>query len=354
VTAAGRVVADRRSMRCGGCGLTAYPADDRIGLDGFLSAGAVRLACLAAASWSFDVASDRLDELAGVRIDDETIRRSVHRAAAGLAARREAAPPEGFADARGEREFLTDGVMAPTRDGWRELKLARFQVRPPGAPAEVADWAGRALPPPTASVTYATTADSEAFSARWVGWSTALGIDPAAALTVLADGAAWIWSAATEHFPAADQVLDIFHAGQHIAAAAAALHGEGTPEAADWLGRGRARLLADGWPGLLDHVGGTPAEGRTPSGQAAIDEMIGYFAKHTGRVGYFGRLRAGRSIGSGAIEGVARRMGRRLKVPGRGWRIEHIDGMASLIATVDTPEWSGLWARPAAYWELEK
>ena len=76
--------------------------------------------------------------------------------------------------------------------------------------------------------------------------------------------------------------------------------------------------------------------------------MIGYFAKHTERLGYFGRLRSGRSIGSGAIEGVARRMGRRLKVPGRGWRIEHIDGMAALIATIDTPEWAGLWSRPAA------
>ena len=146
MTAAGRVVAARRSMRCGGCGLTAYPADDRIGLDGFLSPGAVRLACLAAASWSFDVASDRLDEMAGVRVDDETIRRHVHRAAAGLAARREAAPPPAFAAAEGDREFLTDGVMAPTRDGWREVKMARFQARPAGEPAGVADWAGRELP----------------------------------------------------------------------------------------------------------------------------------------------------------------------------------------------------------------
>jgi hypothetical protein len=59
-------------MRCGGCGLTAYPLDARIGAEGFLSPHATRLACLAAASWSFDVASDRLEEIAGLRIDDET------------------------------------------------------------------------------------------------------------------------------------------------------------------------------------------------------------------------------------------------------------------------------------------
>ena len=129
-----------------------------------------------------------------------------------------------------------------------------------------------------------------------------------------------------------DQVLDIFHASQHLAAAAAALHGEGTAAAAEWLERGRAPLLADGWPGLLDHIGATPAEGRTAAGQAALDEMIAYFAKHTDRLGYYGRLRSGRSIGSGAVEGLARRMGRRLKVPGRGWCAGNLDGMAALIA----------------------
>ena len=65
-------------MRCPQCGVTAYPADARIGLDGFLSPQATRLACLAAATWSFDVAAERLDEMAGLRLDDETIRRHVH------------------------------------------------------------------------------------------------------------------------------------------------------------------------------------------------------------------------------------------------------------------------------------
>jgi hypothetical protein len=347
VTAAGRIELTRRSTRCPDCGLTAYPADDRLGMGGFLSPQATRLACLAAASWSFDVASDRLEQIAGLRIDDETIRRHCHEAAAGLAARRQAEPPKGaFAAADGRVEFLTDGVMAPTRDGWREVKLARFLVRPDGEPAGPAAWADRELPGPTASVCYATIADSEAFSAHWAPWAVALGIDPSGDLTVLADGAAWAWAAASEHFPAAEHVLDIFHAGQHIASAAAGLYGEGSLAAADWLERGRAKLLADGWPGLLDHIGETASEGRTPSGQAALDGMISYFAKHTDRVGYFGRLRSGRSIGSGAVEGLAKRMGRRLKVAGRGWDVENIDGMAALIATVDTPEWAAFWATP--------
>jgi hypothetical protein len=348
VTAAGRVAPRRRSLRCAACGTAAYPADARLGTEDFLSPGATRLACLAAASWSFDVAADRLEELAGVRVADETIRRRGHRAAAALARRRDAAPPRrAFAAAAGEVEFLTDGVMAPTRDGWRELKLALYQKRPAGEPAKPEDWAARELPPPTARAAYASLAACEDFAASWRPRAEALGLDPSGPLTVLADGAEWIWRAAAAQFPAATGVLDIYHASGYLAAAATALHGDGTA-AAEWTEGGRRAPLADGWPGLLDHVGATPSEGRTAAGQAGLDALIGYLSKHTERLGYFGRLRAGRSIGSGAVEGLARRMGRRLKVPGRGWLAEHLDGMAALVATVDTPEWDGLWGRPNA------
>jgi hypothetical protein len=94
-------------------------------------------------------------------------------------------------------------------------------------------------------------------------------------LTVLGDGAEWIWNAATTQFPAATQVLAIFHPCEPLASAGRALFGDA---AADWVERGRRSLLADGWPGLLDHVGTTPVEGRTAGGQAGLDERIGDFA----------------------------------------------------------------------------
>jgi len=251
-------------MRCGGCGVTAYPADDRIGLGGFLSPGATRLACLAAASWSFDVASDRLEELAGVRLDDETIRRHVHRAAGPVRRRREAAPPAAFVGAGGDVEFLADGVMVPSRDGWRELKLATFQARPRGAAADVAAWADRDVPAPATCAAYAALCDAESFAARWRPWAEGLGIDPDGELTVLADGAAWIWAAAGACFPAAAQVLDIFHASGYVATAAAGLHGEGTPGAAEW---GWSGAGPDSWPTAGRGCSTTSAPRRRRDGQ---------------------------------------------------------------------------------------
>lgn len=71
-------------------------------------------------------------------------------------------------------------------------------------------------------------------------------MEPTDPLTILGDGTAWIWRAATEHFPAAEQIPDIFHATRHSAAAAVMHHGEGTPAARGWQEAGRSRLLADG------------------------------------------------------------------------------------------------------------
>lgn len=347
MTVAGRVRVERRYFRCGACGIAAYPLDGRVGLGGFLSPGATRLARLAASSWSFAVAADRLAEFAGVALDDETLRRHCHEAAAALAVRREATMPAAatFAAAEGEVESLTDGVTAPTRGGGRELKLALYLKRPAGAPAGPEDWATRELPRATAQAAFAEVAECERFSARWGPRAEAPGVAPAA---VLADGAEWIGKAASRAFPAAAQVLDIFHASGHLAAAAKALFGDGSAAATAWTDEARRARLADGWPGLLDHVGATPAEGRAPAGQAGIDEMIGYFAKHTDRLGYYGRLRSGRSIGSGPVEGLARRMGDRLKCPGRGWLTTTLEPMATLVATAGTSEWDALWKASAA------
>jgi hypothetical protein len=345
VTAAGRVTLTRRYFRCPGCGLTSYPLDARLGLGDFLSPRAVRLACLAVATWSFAVAADRLEELAGIRVDDETLRRYTEPAARVLLERRETTLPAAapFTAAEGRTEFATDGVLAPTRGGWREVKIGVFQKRPAGPPAEPDDWATRALPAATAAVSFARLEDCEAFAGRWGGWAQQLGITADDPLTVLGDGAAWIWNRAAEQFPQAGELLDIFHASEHLATAARVLFGEGTAAGRVWTERVRRRLLGDGWPGLCDAVGELVTPGMAAAGRAAVDEMVGYFAGQSNRLGYYARLQSGRSIGSGAVEGLAKRLGRRLKVAGRGWDEGTIDPMATLTITAQSGEWEDLW-----------
>lgn len=346
LTAGGRVNLARRYFRCPACGWTSYPLDQRVGLADFLSPHATRLACLAVASWSFDVAADRLAELAGLRVDDETLRRHTLPAAQALLARRAAEQPAAapFAAATGRVEFTTDGVLAPTRDGWREVKIAVFQKRPDGAGATPDEWATRVLPAATAAVAFAQLTDCDTFADHWGDWAKRLGVTADDALTVLGDGAAWIWNRTAEQFPTASMVLDIFHASEHIATAARVLFGEGSGAGRVWTARFRRRLLGDGWPGVCDEIGDLLSGGALSAvGQTAVDELVSYLAGQSARLGYFARLQAGRSIGSGAVEGLAKRVGQRLKVAGQGWEASHIDPMATLAIAVHSKEWDDLW-----------
>ena len=168
-----------------------------------------------------------------------------------------------------------------------------------------------------------------------------------AAITTLGDGAAWIWNAAAEQLPGGGGVLDIYHAAEHIADAGKGLFGEGTAAAATWLEEGRGLLLSDGWAGLCDHIGATLAKAPELAGHAALGELTGYFAAHTGRLNYCHRLYTGRSIGSGMVEGAAKNLiGKRLKQTGARWVVDNVNAMADLCCLSYSDHWDLYWASP--------
>src|SRR5687767_8546667 len=76
-----------------------------------------------------------------------------------------------------------------------------------------------------------------------------LGQTAATAPTVLGDGAEWIWNLADQHFAGAAQVLDIYHAVEHLAAAGRQAVGDGEP-LQRWLAPAREQLLGDGYEGV--------------------------------------------------------------------------------------------------------
>ena len=54
-------------------------------------------------------------------------------------------------------------------------------------------------------------------------------------VTILGDGAAWIWNIATAKFPAATQVVDLFHAREHLHDLAGILEFMLGDQKQDWL-----------------------------------------------------------------------------------------------------------------------
>jgi hypothetical protein len=181
---------------------------------------------------------------------------------------------------------------------------------------------------------------SEAFGARWRPWASRLGLDDPTTLSVLGDGAEWIWDQAAERFPGAAQVLDMYHASDHLAAASRSIHGEG-PAATLWWRKTSRRLASDGRWGLCERIGQALVEMPTPACRAAMDGLTTYFSKHATRMNYAHRLKTERSIGGGMAEGAARLMiGRRLKQTGARWKVANAPKMGELCSL----SYSSCWA----------
>ena len=348
MTALGRSELLRTYFACPGCGQGGAHVDRLLGLDGFLTRQATRLVCLTGGRVAFAAAGTMLAACRGRAVSDETIRLAC-RAEAGPIAEFHATPAAGaaFAEAAGEVEFQLDATKVNTTDRWRDMKVGIFARREPGEPATSAEWDSRDLPAPTARVAFAAIEPIEHFAPRVGAWAIRPGLTDTAAITTLGDGAAWIWNAAAEHLPGSGGVLDIYHAAEHIADAAKKLFGEGTAAATAWLEGGRALVLSDGWAGLCDHIGATLSKAPDLSGHAALGELTGYFAAHTGRMNYAHRLHTGRSIGSGMVEGAAKNpIGKRMKQTGARWVVENADAMASLCSLSYSDHWDLYWASP--------
>jgi len=133
-------------------------------------------------------------------------------------------------------------------------------------------------------------------------------------------------------------VLDIYHASEHLHAAAVARHGEG-PAAEAWHRRLRRTLLGSGAAGVSAALAAEPGP---DAGRA------GFLAPHVGHTPYRERLAAGRSIGSGLVEGACKTaIGRRLKQTGARWRVRRLERMAALCCLVYGDQFDDYWRHAA-------
>jgi hypothetical protein len=294
---------------------------------------------------SFAKAEQLLADLSGWELDDDAIRRATHRAASRATATR---PGRGdaarFAAAAGLIEVPIDAGKVNTTEGWRDVKVAVVAKREDGEPATPAEWADRELPAPTVRTVVAGIEDASAFSARVRAETDRLGVTTAADVTVLGDGAEWIWNLAEAVVPQATGVLDVYHAVEHIADAAKAVWGDGPGETTARLDAGRAALLTGGKAALEEWIGAAFAA--VPAGRSTepLLSLAAYMAKHPTRLEYAKRLADGRSIGSGLVEGTVKQLiNLRLKRTGARWRAEHVGPLVELIALADSPEWSNYW-----------
>ncbi len=289
-----------------------------------------------------------LELLAGWSVDAETIRRLVHAESAECQKSKseDLDVAAKFRKASGDRELQIDAGKVNTETGWRDVKVATFAVRQPAEPSTSENFGQRDLPKPSVRHVIAAIETAEEFGVRCQLEAQAIGLTDAKELSILGDGAEWIWNLSTEQFAGAEQNLDVYHATEYLGDLARAGFDGDTVAAKLWTDRAEVALVADGWAGVCEFVHNNSSEmSNRPALEAAYPRVANYLSGHQDRMMYAARLRRGASIGSGMIEGAIKQLvTRRIKQTGARWKTDHVSPFVELISLSQAEDWDAYWS----------
>lgn len=298
---------------------------------------------LAGSGCSFDEASRNLQELAHFQISNDVIRRICDQEgkAVGQWMNQSPEPGKAFAAGKGVIEFSTDGLKINTVGGWREMRLSVLSRREAALPALPSQWDDRPLEAPTVRMAVCGIAPCGRIGASWERLAKALGLSRDTALSVIADGARWIWKQAAKRFTGADVqwVVDVYHLMLYLYAAVVTL---GEAAARAWTSQKVLELIEMGGPRFIEHLqtAGAP-EGSSPEGWK---KLLGYLEDNRDSLWYAERLKAGLPIGSGLIEGgIKNTLARRLKINSARWRIRRAENMGAIRCLQYSDMWETYW-----------
>jgi hypothetical protein len=156
------------------------------------------------------------------------------------------------------------------------------------------------------------------------GWSRA------AKKVVMGDGAEWIWNLAEPYFPGAVQIVDLFHARQHLWELARRLYPNDEVNQKAWIKAHQRRLLDKGKIEKL-----VCALRSIVSSNVEVAEKIrteaDYFERNAARMRYSKFRRQHLFVGSGVIEaGCKTVIGSRLKKSGMFWTVRGANAIVAL------------------------
>jgi hypothetical protein len=321
-----------------------YPLDDAMRLDGHRgwTVGVQEAVSLLGCECSFAVVADLLGRLFGLSISVPTVEQLAEDAGQRAARLDPGDPPDPPVPVD-TLILAVDGCLAPQRDGWHEVKLGTIYAK--GSRCRGPSGRGKLA----AKEYVGTLDDATAFGQLLWERATAWGVDEAHRVVVMGDGAVWIWNLAALHFPGATEIVDFYHAVEHLWALGEALWGDRQTSVAtrSWVRRYRHRLLS----GRVDLVLAAAARGVSQQAgrlsqdrQKVIRLNVGYFRRNASRMRY-GRFRQmGLPIGTGAVEGACKHVVQsRFKRAGMRWSPDGLERMLALRLTRLNNRWEQLW-----------
>lgn len=288
----------------------------------------------------FREAADLLAEYTGIELGAETVRRHSARVGTVLAdaedaalARvertREAAEP--VDPAPGDLVVELDGVMVRYQDGWHEVKVGAVGGVVERAATALSYTAARESPDRFGPRLVAEAARRGALEiVGWAGPVRGRGLAQLRRVIILGDGARWIWDLAAEHFGDRVEIVDYYHASQHLWEVARTLQPDDPAAQAAWARPLARRLRDDGIGPVLDALAVVTAPAGTPAADVLRRERA-FFHANADRMAYHTFQAQGFPIGSGAVESAARHVIQlRMKRPGMRWSDPNARAIAAL------------------------
>lgn len=359
LTVLGPVEICRAYYWCDACQNSQIPADREWDIERTeFSPGVRRMMALVGQECSFDAGRRQLDLLAGV----EVTAKAIERIAEAIGSDIEACERETQQCAMqlnlplvGGRPIPVlyiemDGTGIPVVAAETEGRAGKVEGQPPHT-REVklgcvftqtgTDDEGRPIRDPGSTTYTGAIENAEQFGRRIYTEALQRGWDRAFKKVVLGDGALWIWALVALLFPGAIQIVDLYHALEHLWAAAALLYPGNGAGQRRWSMVQQNRLEK----GQVAKIVTTLREAGSTCPQAApqLQTEADYFERNAERMRYPDFRSQGLSVGSGVIEAGCKSIGARLKRSGMFWTVRGANAILALRCQMLSGEFDDYW-----------
>lgn len=347
LTAVGQIAISRPYYLCPHCHSGQFPADRELDIENTeVSPGVRRMQAVVGQESSFDRGRQQMQLLAGLEVTTKSVERHAEAVGDDIVRRQQDAIQRAMQldlpliigetvpvlyvqiDGTGvpvvkteteDRKGKVDGLLAHTR----EVKLGCVFTQTKW------DQEGYPLRDPDSTTYVGAIETAEQFGKciyleAWKrGWSRALK------KVVMGDGAEYIWNIADQYFPQATQIVDIYHAREHLWDLARKLYPNEEVRQKRWTMRQQDRLDN----GKIEKLVVSLRSIDTP--QAELAEAIRieatYFEKNADRMRYPDFRRQHLFIGTGVMEaGCKTVIGSRLKQSGMFWTVRGANAIIAL------------------------
>jgi hypothetical protein len=153
--------------------------------------------------------------------------------------------------------------------------------------------------------------------------------------------------------PEGPEILDFFHATEHLATALAAVHGDGTLATRHKFEYLRELLLTEN-DGVAKVINALDYMRRKNPRIQRVAQVLSYFRKNRGRMQYATWKREGFMIGSGLVEAACKTLvAQRLKLSGMRWSHHGAQAILTMRGWDQSERFDEAWALVAATYERE-